>query len=102
MLSKISFPQKEKERIKEKEKEFFNNQSNNLQSRLEIEKKVSELRLRLKIDASNENFFYLVAYKLPLNTLIRLADTAKEVGRNPGALFNHLAQKEMRVLTNKS
>lgn len=91
-----SFPQKEekeKRTKKEKEEKYNKHQSN--QSRLKIERKLYCLKQRLKIDSSNENFFYLAAYKLPLSTLERLAVTAQECGRNPEALFNYLARKEM-------
>jgi len=46
-------------------------------------------------EPSSRPYYCWVARLLPAATLERLADTAKEVGRDPGRLFTYLTKKEI-------
>lgn len=46
-------------------------------------------------DQEGIKFYYKVCWEFPFPVLERLAATAVELGRNPGAYFNALVQKEL-------
>ncbi len=74
------------------------NDIDNETSKIERSKEVDRIADRLVSEFDSElsrPFYCKCAWNLPAPIIERLMGEAKEMGKNPGALFNHLARKEM-------
>ncbi len=67
-------------------------------SKVEKSKEVDRIADRLVSEfnsPASRSFYCKCAWNLPAPIIERLMGEAKELGKSPGALFNHLARKEM-------
>lgn len=68
---------------------------NDIESKSIIEDELVEFMIGAFSDPEGKKFYQKVAKDIPSDRIVELVVTAKDNGRKPAALFNHLVSKEM-------